>query len=185
MRRWNSSGRWVTTWLTSAGWDGQVSLWKAHSLARLGDFWAKVFEGSLCISLVFGFPGILPEPVSLKPLSITVNHHGALSHAMAQMEKKINLFAGEKFYIIKMAIITKAFYRFRTIPIEIQMIYFPELEQIFQKLIWNHEKRPWTVTAILRKNKVEEITLSDIKLYYKVIVIKTAQYWHKNRYIGQ
>ena len=64
-------------------------------------------------------------------------------------------------------------------------LFLQHLERAICKFIWNNKKPRIAKTLLKDKSTSGGITMSDLKLYYRAIVRKTAWYWYSDTQVDQ
>jgi hypothetical protein len=77
--------------------------------------------------------------------------------------------------IVKIDILPKVIYRLNVIPIKIPTQYFTELEGAILNFKWKNKKPRIALTILNNKRTYLGITVPDLNLYYRGIVINTVQ----------
>jgi hypothetical protein len=83
-----------------------------------------------------------------------------------------------------MAILPKAMSRFNAVPIKIATQFFIDMERAILNFIWKN-KNCRIAKSFLNSKRCWGITILDLKLYYRAIVIKTVRYWYRDRQVYQ
>jgi hypothetical protein len=71
--------------------------------------------------------------------------------------------------------LAKTIYRFNAIPIKTPSQFFNELERDIIRFIWNNNKPRIAKTLLKDKRTSSGITMPNLKLYYRAIVIKNCK----------
>jgi hypothetical protein len=78
-----------------------------------------------------------------------------------------------------MAILPKAVY------IKIPITFMVEIEKSTQKLHLEEQRTRIARPILSKKSNTGDITIPNLKIYYRATALKPAWYWHKNRYEDQ
>ena len=71
-----------------------------------------------------------------------------------------------------MSVLLKTIYTFNAIPIQTLLAYLTEVEQAILKFLWNQIRLHIAKAILKKKSKAGRITILDIKLYFKAVVIR-------------
>ena len=83
--------------------------------------------------------------------------------------------------IVKMAVLSKAIYRFDAIFIKIPTQFFTDFERMILNFIWKNKTPRIAKTILYNKKTSRSITIPEFEIYYRAVVTKTAYYWQSDK----